>query len=110
MALSRLEQLETELVSIRNDNNAQYRPISLKNLDQFPQWRSVSPEVRRGVELASLVFPFRTNAYVIDHLIDWSKVPADPVFQLSFVHGDMLVDEDRELLDQLVSSGADNAA
>jgi hypothetical protein len=34
--------------------------------------------------------PFRTNNYVIEELIDWSKVPDDPIFQLTFPQPGML--------------------
>ena len=33
---------------------------------------------------ASTVLPMRTNNYVVSHLIDWSAVPDDPMFQLTF--------------------------
>jgi hypothetical protein len=34
--------------------------------------------------------PFRTNNYVIEELIDWNNVPADPIFQLTFPQPGML--------------------
>ena len=36
------------------------------------------------------MLPFRTNRYVVDHLIDWSRVPEDPIFQLVFPQRQML--------------------
>ena len=39
------------------------------------------------------VLPFRVNNYVIDELIDWNAVPADPLFQLTFPQPDMLLPE-----------------
>jgi KamA family protein len=33
------------------------------------------------------------NAYVIEELIDWANVPADPIFQLTFPQRDMLTPE-----------------
>lgn len=33
---------------------------------------------------AATVLPMRTNNYVVSHLIDWSAVPDDPMFQLTF--------------------------
>jgi hypothetical protein len=38
---------------------------------------------------AASVFPMRTNSYVVK-LIDWSKVPDDPIFQLVFPQPGML--------------------
>lgn len=33
---------------------------------------------------AASVLPMRTNNYVVTQLIDWSAVPDDPMFQLTF--------------------------
>ena len=33
---------------------------------------------------AGTVLPMRANTYVVNELIDWSKVPDDPIFQLVF--------------------------
>ena len=40
-----------------------------------------------------LVLPFRVSQYVLDELIDWSRVPDDPIFQLVFPQHGMLPDE-----------------
>jgi L-lysine 2,3-aminomutase len=36
------------------------------------------------------VLPFRTNRYVVDELIDWERLPDDPLFQLTFPQPEML--------------------
>ena len=33
---------------------------------------------------AASILPMRTNNYVVSQLIDWSNVPDDPMFQLTF--------------------------
>ena len=33
---------------------------------------------------AASILPMRTNNYVVSQLIDWSVVPDDPIFQLTF--------------------------
>ena len=33
---------------------------------------------------AASILPMRTNSYVVSQLIDWSAVPDDPMFQLTF--------------------------
>ena len=48
-----------------------------------PTWRklpsgNLDPELREGIEVLSLVLPFRTNKYVMDELIDWTNVPMTP--------------------------------
>lgn len=52
------------------------------------------------------VLPFRTNAYVVNQLIDWSAAPADPIFRLTFPQADMLDPEDLRSVMELLGSGA----
>jgi L-lysine 2,3-aminomutase len=44
--------------------------------------------------VASEVFPFRTNSYVVEELIDWSRGFEDPLLRLSFPHREMLGDQE----------------
>ena len=44
------------------------------------------------------VFPFRVNNHVIDELIDWSNIPEDPLYQLSFPQPAMLSIQDLALM------------
>jgi len=41
-------------------------------------------------ECLAEVLPFRSNNYVVEELIDWRKVPNDPIFQLVFPQPGML--------------------
>ncbi|CAN0130866.1 unnamed protein product, partial [Hapterophycus canaliculatus] len=43
---------------------------------------------------AASVLPMRTNNYVVEDLIDWQKVPEDPMFQLVFPQPGMLSPQD----------------
>ena len=36
------------------------------------------------MQVVSAVLPFRVNEYVVKELIDWDRVPEDPIFQLTF--------------------------
>lgn len=47
-------------------------------------------DAEETVRLLSLVLPFRVSQYVLDELIDWSRVPDDPIFQLVFPQDGML--------------------
>jgi KamA family protein len=53
------------------------------------------------------VLPFRVNQYVIDELIDWNRVPDDPIFQLTFPQRDMLAPEHYERIAALLRAEAD---
>ncbi|KAF4637314.1 hypothetical protein G7Y89_g770 [Cudoniella acicularis] len=56
---------------------------------------------------AAHVFPMRNNNYVCDELIDWSNVPDDPMFQLTFPQPEMLNNEN---LRKMLLAMADPAA
>jgi KamA family protein len=73
------------------------RPQALKifsesKFDQIPQLRALPQEQRFAMNVVSRVLPFRVNQYVLDELIDWSRVPEDPVFQITFPQKRMLND------------------
>jgi len=61
-----------------------------KDLDIIPQLKILSEEEKFAIKVVAKVFPFRANNYVVEELIDWSKVPEDPIFQLTFMQKDML--------------------
>jgi L-lysine 2,3-aminomutase len=60
--------------------------------------------------VVSTVLPFKTNEYVMRELIDWERVPDDPMFQLTFVQRGMLSSEDFARMEGLLAAGADKAA
>ena len=65
----------------------------LRDLDNIPQLQVLSDDQIFAIKVVSSVLPFRVNNYVIEELIDWSKVPEDPIFQLTFMQKDMLSDD-----------------
>jgi KamA family protein len=52
------------------------------------------------------VLPFRTNAYVVEQLIDWDAAPDDPIYRLVFPQADMLPEADIRTIAGLLASGA----
>ncbi len=70
-------------------------------------------EQRFAMKVVSTVLPFRVNDYVIENLIDWSRVPDDPIFRLTFPQPGMLSPEHfarvRDLLHRQASSAALNS-
>jgi L-lysine 2,3-aminomutase len=61
-----------------------------ESIHEVAQFRALPPALRRSVLAASVVLPFRVNAYVLEHLVDWAAAPDDPYFQLTFPQLDML--------------------
>lgn len=83
-----------------------YRPVTIHNVHKHPRWQRMDIELREAVQVVSQVLPFRTNHYVIDNLIDWSRVPEDPIFQLVFPQAGMLDREDYVEVRDLLRRGA----
>lgn len=67
-----------------------FKPYTRQTISQAPQWQLLSNELREAVQVVSRVLPFRTNQYVMDQLIDWTDIPDDPIYRLTFPHRDML--------------------
>ena len=59
-------------------------------LSRIAKTYGLHADLEETVRLLSLVLPFRVSQYVLDELIDWSKVPNDPIFQLVFPQAGML--------------------
>lgn len=59
------------------------------------------------MKVVAKVLPFRVNQYVIDELIDWNNIPADPIFQLTFPQKGMLSEADFEQMAKVLHSDAD---
>ncbi|TPV97177.1 MAG: lysine 2,3-aminomutase [Myxococcales bacterium FL481] len=87
-----------------------YRAITRANIESTPEWDWVPRELQEAVKTVSTVLPFRTNRYVMSELIDWSNVPDDPMYQLTFVQPGMLSERDFGRMQDLLDSGADRAA
>ena len=69
-----------------------------RDIDTIPQLQKLTEEERFATKVVSHVFPFRTNNYVVEELIDWDKAPFDPMYQLTFMQKDMLSEEHFNLL------------
>jgi L-lysine 2,3-aminomutase len=84
-----------------------YKALQSRHLDGLLRDRAGfdEPERRRAQAVAA-VFPFRTNEYVVDELIDWSAVPDDPMYHLTFPQPGMLAPEDMERIEKLIIDGA----
>ena len=52
--------------------------------------KNLSEEEIFGIKVVANVLPFKTNNYVIGELIDWTNIPNDPIFQLTFMQPGML--------------------
>ncbi|HYE39340.1 MAG TPA: lysine 2,3-aminomutase [Ramlibacter sp.] len=87
-----------------------FQPYTRQTITQARQWQLLAPELQEAVQVVSHVLPFRTNAYVLDQLIDWSRVPDDPIYRLVFPHRDMLPAHEYAALRDLVMQDGDTSA
>ncbi|MFJ6198022.1 KamA family radical SAM protein [Micromonospora sp. NPDC092111] len=69
--------------------------------------RGMPEEYLHDLRVVSSVLPFKVNQYVVDELVDWSAVPDDPIFRLTFPHRDMLPPDIFDHLSALHLSAAD---
>ncbi|QKG22498.1 KamA family radical SAM protein [Actinomadura verrucosospora] len=86
-----------------------FRAFTAKHLDELTARAGLSPEQRLATRAVATVLPFRTNAYVIEELIDWSAAPDDPIYRLVFPQEDMLPPEDVARLSDLLRKDAPKA-
>jgi KamA family protein len=73
----------------------------IRMLDHLPE------EFRFEMGVVASVLPFRVNEYVVNELIDWDRVPDDPLFQLTFPQKERLDPIHFERMAQLHRRGAD---
>lgn len=70
-----------------------YQSYSLHNIHKITQFQNLSKIIQSEIKVVAHVFPFKTNNYVIDELIDWNNPFSDPIFNLTFPNKSMLSPE-----------------
>ena len=74
--------------------STKFQVYTERQLDKIKPLSKLTEEQRFEMRVVANVLPFRVNQYVIDELIDWTNIPADPIFQLTFPQRGMLDPED----------------
>ncbi|MGS2648710.1 KamA family radical SAM protein [Streptosporangium sp. G12] len=97
------------LVILNEASKRGFRAYTAKHLDDLLRRGGLGDDERLRIRAVATVLPFRTNAYVVDRLIDWSAVPEDPIYRLVFPQEDMLPEADVTRLAGLLRAGAGNA-
>ena len=80
-----------------------------RKLADLPQIRGLDADLRRQIEVVASVLPFKVNNYVLDELIDWSSVPDDPIFRLTFPSRGMLPPDIYDQVDRMLGDPTDTA-
>ena len=86
-----------------------YQTFGRAHLDRLPQLQHLDAETRLGLKAVASVLPFKVNNHVVDNLIDWDRVPDDPIFKLTFPQAGMLEPDDLREMKGLLrrDAGAD---
>lgn len=79
-------------------DSSRFQVYTERQLDKIAQLHHLPAEQQHAMRVVASVLPFRVNQYVIDELIDWDNIPADPMFQLTFPQQGMLADADFQLM------------
>ena len=84
-------------------NPKKYQTFTIRNFRKISQVRQfLSTRECRDIEVVGNVFPFKVDNYVLDELIDWEKVPDDPIFRLTFPQKEMLNERDFQRMEQVL--------
>ena len=83
-----------------------YRPLNRNSVRKREIWQHIPPDAREAVRVVSTVLPFRVNGYVTRELIEWDRIPHDPMFQLTFPQRDMLDPDDFAHMQRLLDRDA----
>ncbi|MCA9549381.1 MAG: lysine 2,3-aminomutase [Myxococcales bacterium] len=85
------------------------RFFGIHDLERLPPLQALSPADRHAMAVVAHVLPFRTNNYVVEDLIDWSRVPDDPIFHLTFPQPGMLAPEHFRRMEAALAEGLGKA-
>jgi KamA family protein len=86
-----------------------FRAYTVKHLEMLTTRAGLDADERLAVRAVATVLPFRTNEYVVEHLIDWDAAPDDPIYRLVFPQSDMLPETDVREISGLLACGAPDA-
>ncbi|MGQ0771260.1 MAG: KamA family radical SAM protein [Nitrososphaerota archaeon] len=96
-----LEQAWSEFESLK------YKSYTLGNFREIPQIQSLSEEEQFEIEVVGNILPFKTNNYVVEHLIDLNNIQDDPIFILTFPQKNMLRPQHFAQMSNALKSGCD---
>jgi len=88
--------------------NPLYKAFTLRNMDDIEPLSRLPDAFRQQMRMVARVLPFRANSYVINELIDWDRIPDDPIFHLTFPQPGMLSEQNLSRLTRLARAGTDS--
>ena len=93
------------LIASTDNSDRPYKVFTERNIDSIKQFRELPETMQFDIKVVASVMPFRVNEYVINELIDWNNIPADPIFRLMFPQKEMLKAADFNFMEKLHKAG-----
>lgn len=82
------------------------KSYTLANFRSLPQVEALPERMVSEMEVVGNVLPFKANNYVVERLIDWSDIPNDPIFVLTFPQRGMLKPDHYAKMEAALEGGA----
>ena len=82
-----------------------YIAYTNKSFKRTEYYNRLPPDEKRTFDILSHIFHFKVNQFVCEELIDWEKVPDDPIYRYVFPRKEMLFPFDFQTLSQLHQNG-----
>ena len=89
------------------DESPSLKSYTLANFRDIPQIEKLPEEEKFEMEVVGNVLPFKANNYVVEQLIDWEKIPTDPMYVLTFPQKGMLKPEHYKLMEATLQNTSD---
>lgn len=96
----------TDSQPLADNHPRPFKVYAARHLERIPQLQALPADMRFDMQVIASVLPFRVNDYVLENLIDWGNVPADPMFRLLFPQREMLAEADFTQLANLLRRDA----
>jgi KamA family protein len=113
LALKSISMLKAKVLSYfyLNPNVMQkkYQAYTLQNLNSLPQIKQLPQAVQFELQVVGQIYPFRTNNYVVEELINWDNALTDPFFTLTFPTKGMLTPAHYEQMASVIRENASKA-
>ncbi len=90
-------------------HHRRFKVYTARDLPAIPQVARLPESLRFEMRVVASVLPFRVNDYVVNELIDWDRVPEDPIFQLVFPQRGMLADVHYNRMAMALRSGLERS-
>ncbi len=89
------------------DEKPSLKSYTLANFREIPQIQKLTEQEQFDMEVVGNVLPFKVNNYVIEQLIDWSNIPNDPMYVLTFPQKGMLKQDHFEKMANTLKNTSD---